>query len=157
MGKKQKASNMNTLKTWSGIKREGCDQAYSLSTLYVWQCRKEEQSLKFIESFQLFVLIYFSFFKSISYFISLPNWNFSSLKKFFFNIYLFLRDRERRSMSGGGAEREKETQSEAGCRLWAVSTEPDEGLEPTNCEIMTWAKVWCSTDWAIQAPQLKFF
>ena len=41
---------------------------------------------------------------------------------------------------------------EAGSRLWAVSTEPNMGLEPTNCEIMIWAKVRCLTDWATQAP-----
>ena len=31
-------------------------------------------------------------------------------------------------------------------RLHVVSTEPDAGLEPTNCEIMTLAKVGHSTD-----------
>ena len=40
-------------------------------------------------------------------------------------------------MSRGGAEREGDTESEAGSRLPAVSTEPDVGLELTNCEIMT--------------------
>ena len=40
-------------------------------------------------------------------------------------------------MSRGGAEREGDTESEAGSRLQAVSTEPDAGLEPTNREIMT--------------------
>ena len=40
-------------------------------------------------------------------------------------------------MSRGGAEREGDTESEAGSRLCAVSTEPDTGLEPTNYEIMT--------------------
>ena len=40
-------------------------------------------------------------------------------------------------MSGEGGEREEDTESEAGSRLPAVSTEPDVGLEPTNCEIMT--------------------
>ena len=40
-------------------------------------------------------------------------------------------------MSGGGAEREGHTGSEAGSRLRAVSTEPDAGLELTNREIMT--------------------
>ena len=34
-----------------------------------------------------------------------------------------------------------------------VSTEPDVGLELTNREIMTWAEVGRSTNWAIQAPQ----
>ena len=36
-------------------------------------------------------------------------------------------------MSRGGAEREGDTESEAGSRLRAVSTEPDAGLKPTNC------------------------
>ena len=40
-------------------------------------------------------------------------------------------------MSRGGAEREGDTEYEAGSRLCAVSTEPDAGLEPTDCEIMT--------------------
>ena len=44
---------------------------------------------------------------------------------------------ERQSVSGGGAEREGDTESEAGSRLRAVSTEPDAGLEPTDREIMT--------------------
>ena len=40
-------------------------------------------------------------------------------------------------MSGGGAESEGDTESEAGFRLRAVSTEPDAGLELTNHDIMT--------------------
>ena len=56
---------------------------------------------------------------------------------FFFNVYLFIWDRERQSMNGGGAEREGDTESEAGSRLQNVSTEPDTGLELMNCEIMT--------------------
>ena len=44
-------------------------------------------------------------------------------------------------MRMGGAERGGDTESEAGSRLWAVSTEPDMGLEPKNREIMTWAEV----------------
>ena len=51
-----------------------------------------------------------------------------------FNVYLFLRETER---SRGEAEREGDTESEAGSRLRAVSTEPDVGLELTSCEIMT--------------------
>ena len=47
------------------------------------------------------------------------------------------RERERQSVGEGGAEREGETELEAGSRLQAVSTEPDAGLEPSNCEIMT--------------------
>ena len=49
-------------------------------------------------------------------------------------------------MSWGGAEREGDTESEEGSRLQAVSTEPDAGLELTNCEIMTWAEVGRLTD-----------
>ena len=56
----------------------------------------------------------------------------TSFKKIFFNIYLFLRE----SVSRGGAEREGDTESEAGSRLRAVSTEP-EGLEVMNREIMS--------------------
>ena len=40
-------------------------------------------------------------------------------------------------MSRGGAEREGDTESEAGSRLQAVSTEPNAGLELTNHKIMT--------------------
>ena len=40
-------------------------------------------------------------------------------------------------MSEGGAEREGDTESEAGSRLRGVSTEPSAGLEPTDHEIMT--------------------
>ena len=40
-------------------------------------------------------------------------------------------------MSRGGAERDTHTESEAGSRLRAVSTEPDAGLELTDREIMT--------------------
>ena len=40
-------------------------------------------------------------------------------------------------MSGGEAEREGDTESEAGSRLRAVSTDPDAGLEPTDREIVT--------------------
>ena len=51
---------------------------------------------------------------------------------------------------GGGAERQGDTESEAGSRLWAVRTEPDAGLKLMNCEIRTRAKVRHLTDWAIQ-------
>ena len=40
-------------------------------------------------------------------------------------------------MSRGGAEKEGDTESEAGSRLSAVSTQLDVGLKLTNCEIMT--------------------
>ena len=71
---------------------------------------------------------------------------------FFFNFYLFLR--ERQSTSRGGAERGGDKESEAGSRLWAVSTEPDVGLELINREIMTWAENGRLTHWAPQVPIL---
>ena len=40
-------------------------------------------------------------------------------------------------MSCRGAERQGDTESEAGSRLSAVSIEPNVGLELTNREIMT--------------------
>ena len=49
-------------------------------------------------------------------------------------------------MNGGGSEREGNTESEAGSRLQAVSTELDVGLELMDREIMTRAKVGSSTD-----------
>ena len=74
----------------------------------------------------------------------------SFLKKKFFNVYFW--DTERQSMNGGGAEREGDTESEAGSRLWAISPEPDAGLELTDREIVTWAEVGRLTDWTTQAP-----
>ena len=52
----------------------------------------------------------------------------------------------RQSTSGEGAERERDTESEAGSGLRAVSTEPDVGLELTDREIVTGAEVGHSTD-----------
>ena len=72
-------------------------------------------------------------------------------------MFLFIFEREKQSASEGGAEREGDTESEAGFRLWAVSTEPVEGLELVNREIMTWAEVGCLTNWATQVPLYFFF
>ena len=58
---------------------------------------------------------------------------------FFVNVYLFLRERETEHERGRSRERDREgdTEFEAGSRLRAVSTEPDAGLELTDCEIVT--------------------
>ena len=56
----------------------------------------------------------------------------------------------------GEGHREKETESEAVSRLWALSTEPDAGLELMNHEIMTWVEVRHLTDWATQVPRFWF-
>ena len=52
-------------------------------------------------------------------------------------FYLFLRQRETEHEQGRGRERERDTESKAGSRLGAVSTEPNAELELTNREIMT--------------------
>ena len=69
-------------------------------------------------------------------------------------VFIYFWERERARMHGSreGAEKEGDTESQAGSRLWAVSTELDVGLELTNCEIMTWAEVRRLADWATQAP-----
>ena len=56
---------------------------------------------------------------------------------------------------GREAEREGDTESKAGSSLWAVSTEPDTGLELTDYKTMTWAEVRCFIDWATQGPHVS--
>ena len=51
-------------------------------------------------------------------------------------MFIYFWDRERQGMNGGGAEREGDTESETGSRLWAISPEPDAGLEFTDREIV---------------------
>ena len=52
---------------------------------------------------------------------------------------------------GEGQREGGNTESEAGSRIQAISTEPDMGLELMNCEITTGAEVGTLTDWATQA------
>ena len=59
--------------------------------------------------------------------------------------------RERESESEERIQRD--TESEAGSRLWAVRTEPDAGLELMDLEIMTSAEVGQLTNWVTQMPQ----
>ena len=61
----------------------------------------------------------------------------SVIFKFFKNVYyLGERERERERASREGAEREGDTESEVGSRLWAIP-EPDAGLELTDRKIVT--------------------
>ncbi|XP_053758852.1 heat shock factor-binding protein 1-like protein 1 isoform X1 [Panthera pardus] len=46
-----------------------------------------------------------------------------------------IKEQMRQSTSRGGAK--KDIEPEAGSRLGAISTEPNAGLEPTDCKIMT--------------------
>ena len=77
---------------------------------------------------------------------------FSGSFVFFKKMFTYFWETERQSASRGGAEREGDTESEAGSRLRAVSTEPDVGPEPTKGEVMTWAEVRRPTNRATQAP-----
>ena len=85
---------------------------------------------------------------TLSMLVPLPAHN-----SFFFLISLmFIHFWERHTHTeheGEGAEREGDTESKAGSRF---STEPDAGLKPIDCKIMTWAKVGRLIDWATQAP-----
>ena len=72
-------------------------------------------------------------------------------------LFIFEGERDRAWAGEGQRERERHTESEAGSRLWAVSTEPDAGLKLTDHEIMTWAEVGRLTDWATQAPLKLIF
>ena len=87
---------------------------------------------------------------SINYPHSLLESNF--FLSFFFNVYSCLRDRETQSVSGGGAESDGDTESQAGSRLWAVSTDWHGALNSQQ-EIMTWVEVGSLTNWAIQVPR----
>ena len=51
---------------------------------------------------------------------------------FFLMFFFYLILRERKNMSEGGAEQERDTESEVGSRLRDVSTGPDAGLELTT-------------------------
>ena len=71
------------------------------------------------------------------------------VKVFFFKfIYLFW-EREHEWAQAGEGQKEGDG---IPSRLCAISTEPDVGLEPTNCEIMTWAKIKCQTRHRLSLP-----
>ena len=76
------------------------------------------------------------------------------------NVHVyFLKERERETECkwGRGRQREREEDTEAGSRRWAVSTEPNMGLELMNSKIMTWTEVWRLTNWATQVPQRTLY
>ena len=57
-----------------------------------------------------------------------------------------------------GRVRGKGTEDPKQALHWqADNSEPYVGLELTNCEIMNWAQVGCSTGWATQAPLTQNF
>ena len=70
-------------------------------------------------------------------------------------LFVYFWERDRTWMVEG--KREREIQFETGSRLQAVSTDPNMGLELTNCKIITWAEVGHLTHWATQVPQFSTF
>ena len=60
-----------------------------------------------------------------------------SVNFFLMFTFIFKRERGRQSMSGEGAEREGDTESETGSRLGDVGTEPDAGLALVNRQMVT--------------------
>ena len=136
--------NMHSINVW-WINRGWTNTFINLIRIanYTWDCQKEsfhQLTKKIKEYYQLLIKYPLSKDKDSSFKI--------------FNVYLFLKERETECEQGRG-RREGDTESEAVSRLWAVSPEPDVGLELTDHEMMTWAKVRCSTDWATQASQDK--
>ena len=67
-------------------------------------------------------------------------------------MFIYFWEKETECEQGRGREREEDMESEAGSRLWAVSTEPDMGLESMSCEMVTWTKVGRLTNWPTQVP-----
>ena len=84
------------------------------------------------------------------------NWlSYPGAPKCFFNVCLFLRYIERETEHEWGRSREMETESEAGSRLWAVSTEPNLGLlyRIGSQAMRSWPEQGhILTNWATQAP-----
>ena len=72
------------------------------------------------------------------------------LKKMFYPFF-----RESVCACEWGRGREKRGQRRIRSALWVGSRETYRGLEPKNHQIMTWAEVRHSTDWATQVPQLR--
>ena len=56
-------------------------------------------------------------------------------------LVFYFWDNARDRVQAAEGQTEGDTESEAGSRLWAVSPEPEMGLELTNREIMTSAEV----------------
>ena len=63
----------------------------------------------------------------------------------FFFMFIYLKERGERErelhLCKGGAERERGERERTPSRLHTVNVDSDMGLEFTNCEIMTWAKI----------------
>ena len=71
---------------------------------------------------------------------------------FFYLMFVYFWERDR-AQAGEG---QRGGRHRIWSRLWAVSPEPDAGLELTDCEIMNWAKGRRLTNWATQVPLFYF-
>ena len=67
-----------------------------------------------------------------------------------------MKERETEHMQGRGRAGGRH-RIPSNSRLCAVSTEPNVGLKPMDCKIMTWTEVAYLTDWATQAPHPCLF
>ena len=65
----------------------------------------------------------------------------------FLKMFIYFWERETECERGRRKEREGDTESEAGFRLWAVSTETDTGLKLGTDKMMTQAEVGRLTNW----------
>ena len=66
---------------------------------------------------------------------------FAKLAYYFFKcFYLFSRERVHASEGAGEGETQR-GRERIGSRLWAISTDPDTGLEPVSHEIMTLVEI----------------
>ena len=144
-----------------GAEREGDTESKAASRLWAVSCQHRAMSceimtwaevrmLKWLSHPGVPTIITFMYYK-----ISVERTQL--VKKMF--IFIFGRDSD--NASGLGAEREGDTESEAGSRLWAVSTEPDTGSnplamrswpepksgvqlpEPPRCPITKHSRDWC--------------
>ena len=70
---------------------------------------------------------------------------------FWLLLFIFEREREKKGENKRGRGRERRGQRiQSG--LCTDSSKSSVGLELTNCEVMTWAEVRRSTDWATHVP-----
>ena len=103
-------------------------------------------------------MIFIYLFSSLV-FSSFPKRNIRYSFVYFSILYIFFKClflRERQSVSRGGAEREGDTDSEAGSRLWAVSTEPNMGARTHKLWDRDLSRIRRSTNWATPVPLFYF-
>ena len=77
-----------------------------------------------------------------------------------FLMFIYFWERQRQNASELRTETEGDTESKAGSRLRAASTEPEVGPKPMNREIVTWAETKSRTlNWLSHpgAPTLYYF